>query len=190
MIELLISMLILFMIIGAIIALETTDLLSAVISVGAIGVAVSICFLLVGAPDIASTQLVVEVLTIIILIRATIRHDLITIDGDREFFGLTVTLALLFVFFLFGLKAFWNLPEFGKPAMTQFPDCASSRYLTKSFQETGSRNILVSIIFDYRGVDTFGELCILFAGIWGAFAIMRVQSRKKKAGEKTNEDKQ
>ncbi len=187
MIEMLIGMLIVLMIIGAIIALETSDLLSAVISIGAIGVAASICFLLVGAPDIASTQLVVEVLTIIILIRATIRHDLVTIDGDREFFGLTVTLALLFIFFIFGLRAFWNLPEFGSPAISQFPTAPSNRYLSSGFEETGSSNILTAIIFDYRGVDTFAQLCVLFAGIWGAFAIMRVQSYKKKKKDNLDE---
>ncbi|MCM8822896.1 MAG: DUF4040 domain-containing protein [Candidatus Omnitrophica bacterium] len=189
MIEALISMLLVFMIIAATIALEMTDLLSAVISIGAVGIVVSICFLLVGAPDIASTQLVVEVLTIVILIRATIRHDLVTIDGDREFFGLTVTIALLLVFFIFGLKAFWNLPEFGVPAISEFPDAASNHYLLKGFEETGSRNILAAIIFDYRGVDTFAQLCALFAGIWGAFAIMRVQSKKKKKKEDLYHDK-
>lgn len=101
--EVLVEFFLVFMVIGAIIALETKDLLSSVISVGAVGVAASICFLLLGAPDIASTQLVVEVLTVIILIKATIRHDLVTIDGDREFFGLTVTLAFL-LFFAFWFK--------------------------------------------------------------------------------------
>ncbi|MCX7704668.1 MAG: DUF4040 domain-containing protein [bacterium] len=180
MIETLIGMFIIFMIIGAIIALETTDLLSSVISVGAIGVAVSICFLLVGAPDIASTQLVVEVLTIIILIKATIRHDLVTIEGDREFFGLTITLVLLFVLFVFGIKAFSGLPQFGSPAISEFPRAASNRYLLSGFEETGSSNIISSIIFDYRGIDILAHIYVLFAGIWGALAIMRVHSRKKK----------
>ncbi|MGB9642028.1 MAG: hydrogenase subunit MbhD domain-containing protein [Candidatus Ratteibacteria bacterium] len=190
MVELLISMMIFFMIIGAIIALETTDLLSAVISIGAIGTVASICYLLLGAPDIASTQLVVEVLTIIILIRATIRHDLITIDGDREFFGLTITLALVFVLLLFGIKAFNNLFEFGNSAISQLAEAPSNRYLVCGFQETGANNILSAILFDYRGLDTFGQLCVLFAGIWGAFAIMRVQSRKKKTGKgDSNEDR-
>lgn len=189
MIEFLVSLFIVFMIIGAIIALETTDLLSAVISVGAIGVAVSICFLMVGAPDIASTQLVVEVLTIIILIKATIRHDLVTIEGDREFFGLTVTIAFIILFLVFGLKALWKLPEFGETPISKFPDAASNYYLLNGFKQTGSSNILTAIIFDYRGIDTFALICVLFAGIWGAFAIMRVNSRKKKNREKTN-DKQ
>ncbi len=43
----------------------------------------------------AITQLVVEILCLVILIRATIRRDLVTVSGDREFFGLAVTATLL-----------------------------------------------------------------------------------------------
>lgn len=187
MIEFLVGLFIVFMIIGAIIALETKDLLSAVISVGAIGVAVSICFLMVGAPDIAITQMVVEVLSLIILIRATIRHDLTTINGDREFFGLTVTLAFIFVFFLFGFKAFLSLPEFGTPSMSVFSEAASNRYISSGFKETGASNIVTAIILDYRGFDTLGEVTVLFTAIWGALAIMRVYSRKKRKGKDNDE---
>lgn len=61
--------LLVFMIIGSIIAIETRNLLSSVISVGTVGFALSIGFLFLGAPDIAITQVVVEVIALIILIR-------------------------------------------------------------------------------------------------------------------------
>ncbi len=187
MIETVVGTMILFMAISAIIALETKDLLSSIISVGAIGVATSICFLLVGAPDIAITQMVVEVLSLIILIRATIRRDLTTINGDREFFGLTVTIALIFLFFLFGFKAFLTLPEFGTPAMSQFIEAPSTKYISSGFKETGASNIVTAIILDYRGFDTLGEVTVLFTAIWGALAIMRVYSRKKRKNKNSHE---
>ncbi|MCX5656890.1 MAG: DUF4040 domain-containing protein, partial [Candidatus Omnitrophica bacterium] len=52
--------LLLFMIIGAIIAIESKDLLSGVIAVGAVGFALCLAFLILKAPDLAITQLVVE----------------------------------------------------------------------------------------------------------------------------------
>jgi len=64
--------LLVFMVIGSIVAVETKNLLSAVISVSAVGFALSVAFLFMGAPDIAITQLVVEILVLIILIRGTI----------------------------------------------------------------------------------------------------------------------
>ena len=89
--------LLLFMIIAAIIAVETKDLLSSIICVGAIGVGTSLMFLFLRAPDIAITQIVVEVLGLIILIRATISRDLTFITGGREFFGTVVSVVIIFV---------------------------------------------------------------------------------------------
>ncbi|MFC1809176.1 hydrogenase subunit MbhD domain-containing protein [Candidatus Omnitrophota bacterium] len=65
-----------FMIIAAIIAVEVKDLLSSVIAVGAVGMGLSIVFLILKAPDVAITQLVVEILCLIILIRATLKRDI------------------------------------------------------------------------------------------------------------------
>ncbi len=62
--------LMLFIIIAAIIAVETKDLLSSVICVGAIGFGAALVFLFLRAPDVAITQIVVEVLGLIILISA------------------------------------------------------------------------------------------------------------------------
>ncbi len=65
-----------FMLIGALIAVETRDLLSSVICVGAIGFGTSLVFLLLGAPDLAITQVVVEILVLVVLVRVVItRRD-------------------------------------------------------------------------------------------------------------------
>ena len=61
--EVLISVILVFMIIGAIYALHAEDLLSAVIAQGIIGYGLVICFLLLKAPDLAIVQIVVETIT-------------------------------------------------------------------------------------------------------------------------------
>ena len=58
--------LMLFLILGSIFALEVRNLLSAVIAVGVVGLGLAILFLLLGAPDIAITQVVVEVIVVIV----------------------------------------------------------------------------------------------------------------------------
>ena len=63
--------LLIFMILGAIVAIEVKDLLSSVVAVGAVGLGLSMVFLILKAPDVAITQLVVEILALIILISAT-----------------------------------------------------------------------------------------------------------------------
>jgi len=170
--------LLLFMVIAAIIAVETKDLLSSVICVGAIGFGGSLLFLFLRAPDIAITQVVVEVLGLIILIRATIARDLTFITGDREFFGTVVSAVILFVILLAGIRVFNTLPEFGVPVFARIPETASQTYIARGLSDTGAANIVTSIYLDYRAYDTLGEATVLFTAVIGATAILRSKSRK------------
>jgi multisubunit Na+/H+ antiporter MnhB subunit len=181
--EIIIGILLVFMIIGSIISLETKDLLSAIISLTAVGYFVCVSFLFLGAPDIAITQMVVEVLSLIILIRATIRRDLTTIEEERDFFGLITTFAFIFVIFIFGMEALRYLPPFGTPSFTLNNNSPSNRYLMNGLKETGAANIVSAIILDYRGYDTLGEATILFTSILGALAILRIYARKRSKNE-------
>jgi multicomponent Na+:H+ antiporter subunit B len=168
-----------FMVIAAIIAVETKDLLSSVICVGAIGFGGSLMFLFLYAPDIAITQIVVEVLALIILIRATISRDHTFITGEREFFGMVVSVAILLMIFLGGMKVFDSLPPFGNPVFTQSPEAPSQTYIEKGLSDTGAANLVASVILDYRSYDTLGEATVLFTSILGATVLLRMHSRKR-----------
>jgi len=170
--------LLLFIVIAAIIAVETKDLLSSVICVGAIGFGGALMFLLLYAPDIAITQIVVEVLALIILIRATISRDHTFITGDREFFGMAVSVAILLVVFLAGVRVFESLPSFGTPIFTQVADAPAQTYIEKGLTDTGAANLVAGVILDYRGYDTLGEATVLFTSILGATVILRTRSRR------------
>jgi multicomponent Na+:H+ antiporter subunit B len=169
----------LFMVIAAIIAVETKDLLSSVICVGAIGFGGSLMFLFLHAPDIAITQIVVEVLGLIILIRATISRDLTFIAGDREFFGTVVSVVIMFVIFLAGIRVFDDLPDFGAPVFSRIPQSAAQSYISRGLEDTGAANIVTSVYLDYRAYDTLGEATVLFTAIIGATVILRGKSRKR-----------
>jgi len=170
--------LLLFIIIAAIIAVETKSLLSSVICVGAIGFGASIMFLFLRAPDIAITQIVVEVMGLIILIRATISRDLTFITGDKEFFGTVVSIVIIFVIFLAGIKVFETLPDFGTAIFAEAPEAASQTYIAEGLQKTGAANLVSSVILDFRAYDTLGEATVLFTSIIGATVILRRKSRK------------
>jgi len=170
--------LLLFIIIAAIIAVETKDLLSSVICVGAIGFGGSLMFLFLRAPDIAITQIAVEVLGLIILISATISRDLTFITDDREFFGMVVSVVIIFVIFLAGIKVLETLPDFGTAVFAEAPQAVSQTYIEKGLQETGAANLVASVILDYRAYDTLGEATVLFTSIIGATAILRKKSKK------------
>ena len=178
--EILFFSLLIFMIVAALNALETKDLLSSVISLSAVGFGLSVAFLVMGAPDIAIVQIVVEILSLIILIRATVRHDLTTIAEGRELFGLLSSLVLLFIVFIFGLEACRAISPFGKPVMDAVTLSPSRHYLQHGLGETGAANIVTSVILDYRGYDTLGEATVLFVSILGALAILRTRPLKRK----------
>jgi len=170
--------LLLFMIVAAIIAIETNNLLSSVICIGAIGFGASLMFLFLRAPDIAITQIVVEVLGLIILIRATISRDLTFITGSKEFFGTVISVVIIFVIFLAGVQVFETLPNFGTPIFAEVPDTASQTYIKKGLDDTGAANIVASVILDYRAYDTLGETTVLFTSIIGAAVMLRKKTRK------------
>jgi len=171
--------LLLFILIAAIIAVETKNLLSAIICIGAIGFGASLMFLFLRAPDIAITQIVVEVLGLIVLIRATISRDLTFISGDKEFFGTVVSVVIIFVIFLAGLRVFETLPDFGISIFRQAQNAASQTYVREGLRQTGAANLVSSVILDYRAYDTLGEATVLFTSIIGATVILRERARKQ-----------
>ena len=171
-------LMLLFVIIAAVVAVETKNLLSAVICVGAIGFGGSLIFLFLGAPDIAITQIVVEVLGLIILIRATISRDLTFISGDKEFFGTVVSVVIIFVIVLAGLRVFETLPDFGSPVFAEVAGTASQTYIKNGLQDTGAANVVASVILDYRAYDTLGEATVLFTSIIGATVLLRARAKK------------
>lgn len=165
-------LLLLFMIAAAVVAVEIEDLLSSVIAVGAVGLGLSLAFLILKAPDLAITQLVVEILCLIILIRATIKKDLPLIRDGRWFFNSASTLLFIAGFLLFSYFALKELPEFGAPVMR-----VAGEYLNKGKELTGATNIVASIILDFRGYDTLGEATILFTAVIGVLAVIRKVGR-------------
>ncbi|NQT46051.1 MAG: DUF4040 domain-containing protein [Candidatus Omnitrophica bacterium] len=173
------GLLLIFMIIGAVIAIETKNLLSSVISVGAVGFGLSIAFLMLRAPDIAITQVVVEVLCLVILIRATISRDVTGISCDREFFAVVCAAVFLIAIFLFGIKALLALPEFGTPVMLLIKSAPTNTYISEGLKQTGAANIVSAILLDYRAYDTLGEATVLFTAILGGLAILRRKAKKE-----------
>lgn len=168
------QILLVFMIIGAIIAVKAKDLLSSVIAVGTVGLGLSLAFLILKAPDLAIAQLVVEILVVIILIRATIRKDLPFSTSGRWFFNTFMTFVFLIVFLAFGYFCMKDLPQFGEPIMR-----VAQTFLTQGLKQTGATNLVSSIVLDYRAYDTLGEATILFTAVIGVLAVMRKVGRKK-----------
>jgi multicomponent Na+:H+ antiporter subunit B len=164
-----------FMIVAALLAVEMRGLLSSVISLGAVGMGLVLQFLLLKAPDLAITQLVVEILVLIILIKATVKMDRPSESTLKARWGYVICMMLFAgVFLWFGYHALMELPVFGEPLMR-----VSSYYIDNSIKMTGAANIVTSVLLDFRAYDTLGEVAILFTSVVGAATVMRKAGRKK-----------
>ncbi|MGB2600702.1 MAG: hydrogen gas-evolving membrane-bound hydrogenase subunit E [Candidatus Omnitrophota bacterium] len=166
--------LLVFMIIGAIVAIEVKDLLSSVIAVGAVGLGLSIAFLILKAPDVAITQLVVEILILIILIGATLKVDLPFSTSGRWYLNTFIMMGFIATFLVAAFMCFKDLPEFGYPIMR-----VGSTYLKQGLEQVGATNLVAAVILDYRAFDTLGEATILFTAVIGVLAVVRRIGRLK-----------
>jgi multicomponent Na+:H+ antiporter subunit B len=167
--------LIILMILGAIVALESKDLLSGIISLGIIGFALTIIFLVLSAPDLAIVQIIIETLTLIILIAAvlkTTRTDTTEIVDRKAVLLWMSGLFFLGIFLYTAVKAFQSLPPFGSLALRM-----ASVYMD-GLSLTGASNLVTGVILDFRGYDTLGEATVLFTSVAGVVAVLRKSGRK------------
>lgn len=189
-----------FMLVSAVVAVEARDLLSSVIALGAAGFALSIIDLLLGAPDLAITQVVVEVIALVFLIRVVLTRRDTSESQPRDVLrtGLVLLAAgvvLVCVFFAVGgVGGTGNMPAFGEPVLANdvdadVPPGVSADYLAESAEQTGATNAVMGILLDFRAYDTLGETTVIFVSILGAYAILRRVGRKKAGDADTEEAK-
>lgn len=164
------------MIAGAVIVIQSKDLLSAVISMGIVGFGLTLAFLMLQAPDLAIVQIVVETLTLIILIAAIVKTTMK--EGKVEKSAVAVYSAIaaiiLLMILLFVLRdTFEGLPAFGQPDLRM-----SEYYIEQGLKKTGAANLVASVILDFRAYDTLGEATVLFTAVMGILAVLRRKGRK------------
>ena len=161
------------MVVGAVVALKAKDLISAVVSLGIVGFGLVLVFLLLQAPDLAITQIVVETLTLIILIAAILKTTREDISGQRILVcGGGFLCSILFLAFLAVALKF--LPQFGEPILRM-----ARHYIAHGLEATGAANLVSAVILDFRGYDTLGEAAVLFTAVVGVVAVLRKIGRKK-----------
>jgi multisubunit Na+/H+ antiporter MnhB subunit len=162
-----------FLIVGSIVALEMKDILSSVIAVGVVGMAVSILFLLLGAPDIAITQVVVEIIVVTVLIRAAAKTGKTALARRPDLVSTVLGLVLILVFCGFALSAFRTMRPFGDPR-----PLVANWYILHAEAQAGCANAVMSVVLDFRGYDTLGEATVILTSILGAVVLLRPKARE------------
>jgi multicomponent K+:H+ antiporter subunit A len=139
--------------------------LTALILTGAVGLIMTLIFVKFSAPDLALTQLAVEVVTLILLLLALY---FLPQSSPRESSparrwrdGL---LALL-------VGAGMSLLAFA--VMTRRSTTISDYFIDNSVGGGGGHNIVNVILVDFRGFDTLGEISVLAIAALGIFTLMQ-----------------
>jgi len=91
----------------------------------------------------------------------------------RKVVGLIVLLVV--IAFLVNGMLLPVIHPFGYPDASDMDD-----YIIQNAQEeTGSNNVVTSVVFDYRLLDTLGEATILFTAVMGVLLLLRTEKRRR-----------
>ncbi len=146
--------------------------LAALVLLGGAGITTCITFVWLSAPDLAITQLVVEVVTTVLLLLG-----LRWLPKRSEKVDNAVSLAARsrrFRDLLLAISCGLGMFVFSYAIMTQpVPDAIASYFLDKAYSEGGGRNVVNVILVDFRGFDTMGEIAVLAIVALTVFALLR-----------------
>ncbi|WP_058555976.1 monovalent cation/H+ antiporter subunit A [Thiohalocapsa sp. ML1] len=138
--------------------------LESLIVLGALGLFVSLIFVKFSAPDLALTQLSVEIVTIVLLLLAMNFLPRTTpVETDK---------AMRLRHFLIALGAGAGSGILAWAVLTR-PQASISRFFVEqSVPGGGGTNVVNVILVDFRGFDTLGEITVLALAALGIYALL------------------
>nr|WP_313791094.1 monovalent cation/H+ antiporter subunit A [Neorhizobium turbinariae] len=163
--------------IGICLALGTAYLakyhrLAALVALGGVGLIVCVTFIWLSAPDLAITQLLVEIVTTVLILlglrwlpkRTEGMEEKITLQARVRRFrdlGLAVFCGIGMTFISYAVM---TMPV---------PDAIANYFLENAYSQGGGRNVVNVILVDFRGFDTLGEISVLGVVALTVYALLR-----------------
>ena len=139
--------------------------LRAVVLVGLVGLVTALTFLAFSAPDLALTQLSVEVVsTVLLLMGLALLPQTTPRESSAARRGRDAGLALL---------GGGGLAWLSWLVMTRDHDSIAWYFLDNSVPKGGGTNSVNVILVDFRGYDTFGEITVLGIAAVGVLALLQ-----------------
>jgi multicomponent Na+:H+ antiporter subunit A len=138
--------------------------LTAMASIGAAGLGLALLFAVYGAPDLAMTQIMVEVLTLIVVLLVLRRAPALAAGGgwtDRAARAV-VALAVGAMMTLMTLEA----------TKSRAPADTANYYREESYPAAQGRNVVNTILVDFRALDTMGEVLVVAAAGLGVLVLL------------------
>ncbi len=136
----------------------------AVIVIGVVGLIVSIGFVYLSAPDLALTQISVEVVTVILI--------LLALYFLPKYTPAESSLPRRLRDGAIALTGGLGIGALAWAAMTRDAATLSGYYLAQAKPAGGGTNVVNVILVDFRGFDTFGEIIVLGIAALAIFALL------------------
>ena len=155
----------LLIVMGTVLVVLTSSRITALVGLGTVGIGVALIFITYSAPDVAITQILVELLVVVLLALALLKMPNLDATGKQRHRPWDAALSVL----VGGVSA-WVL--------LRVTDLPFDRRLTEFFEgaswtEAFGRNIVNVILVDFRTLDTFGEIAVVIVAALGAFALLK-----------------
>lgn len=146
--------------------------LAALVMLGGVGLTVCMTFVWLSAPDLAITQLLVEIVTTVLILlglrwlpkRTEELKDELTFRARfRRFrdFALAVACGIGMAFVAYAVMTM------------SVPDAIANFFIQNAYTQGGGRNVVNVILVDFRGFDTFGEITVLAIVALTVYALLR-----------------
>jgi multicomponent Na+:H+ antiporter subunit A len=152
-----------------VLAAATRSPLTAVVALGLVGYGIALLWVLFGAPDLGLTQLLIETLTVLLLVFVFYHLPLLqrTTPGSRaRDVIVSVGVGALMTTLLLAVAA--------TPTQTPMRDF----YVDHSQPLAHGRNIVNTILVDFRALDTFGEITVIAISAVGVLALLGLLRRR------------
>jgi multicomponent Na+:H+ antiporter subunit A len=157
---------------AALVAVRSRNRMSAIVSLGVVGLGVTLVFALFSAPDLAMTQIMVETLMVLLFVLVFYHLPQFARLSSRfeRVRDLVVSIAFGALMTMFVLAA-----------STDIPDMPLAEYFaTHSYTEGHGRNVVNVILVDFRALDTLGEITVLVAAGIGVVAMLGLKPARRR----------
>jgi len=142
--------------------------MSAILATGAVGYMVSLYFVILRAPDLALTQLVVETVSVALFLLCfyhlpKLRRDMNRVRFQSANFVIAIGVGAIITFLTLavqGVRPFASISDY---------------FLDNSYKEAGGDNVVNVILVDFRGFDTMLEILVLGIASIGIYALIKLR---------------
>ncbi|MFQ5598222.1 MAG: hydrogen gas-evolving membrane-bound hydrogenase subunit E [Nitrospiria bacterium] len=150
--------------------------ISAVLSLGMTGFLVAYLYVLMGAPDLALTQYLVEAVSVILILLVfyfvpPYFQENASASSKTTNLCLSLLVGLVMTFYMMMAMD------------SHFSTSIAAYYLEVSERLAGGRNVVNVVIVDFRGFDTLFEIAVFSIAALGIFGMLRLKKKVRSTQE-------